>query len=71
MKKYNYVKGTNLNSIIWRFSVKTQNNILCFKKKEDVISDDDIMAMMMGLIKLVRSDERKKILNNLRNAIKF
>ncbi len=49
------------NPTILKFSKPTADNF---------IKDEELVAMFMGLIKLIRDEERKKVINSIRQKLK-
>ena len=46
------------------------HTVLQFKTKRNSISDKDIMSLFMGIIRLVRENERTKILSELQDKLR-
>jgi len=67
MEKYKFA-NKNLNQKIFR--LQSISKIIMFKRKQDFsITDKDYISMFMGIIKLIRQEERSKILAELKNKL--
>ena len=66
MKKLQITSTKNINRV-WYLNPKF-NKILKFKNKKNLaLSDSDIVSILMGIIKMVREDERNKVLAILKD----
>ncbi len=63
--KYN--KANITTSIKYRISA---TKVLQFHPRTNTISDKDIMSLFMGIVRLIRDNERNKILQDLENELK-
>ena len=57
--------STQINSV-WKLRKASQNILYFNKANEPFISDKEICAIITGFIRLIREDERKKVLLSIK-----
>ena len=58
-------KSTN-----YKLFCKSQTQILKFKKDTHLISDQDLISLFMGIIRIIREDERELVIKELSEKLK-
>ncbi len=69
MKKFTY-NNSNYSSKI--FTLRPKAKVLTFRRPSNhIVSDKELTSMFMGLIRLIRQDEREIVISELKEKLRL